>query len=413
MKSPDFISPHIVTGGEPPQRLRWLLKLWHALGAYKVLWLGIGLGVAILVGGIVLYTNLSKTKPVTESPTTIESSGEQLTAAPTKEQSKTETPSNASQKTSKSGEGTSTSDNTSSRDSGGGSAGSSSGGGTGSDGGSGGGDTGGGTGGGDSGGGETGGSSGGSSSGCSGRPNASCTGVPSGTVLSSWTGGPNSSSASNVTYDGVNIPAPSGDDHWTFSGNNVTIRNSKITGAVWFLGNNLTIEHSEIVGGVSLSGTGTVSMTYNNIHDWDDGIHITSDSGPVTDVTISYNYVHDPDPPCGAHADVIQLLGVNGLIVTHNNLDMGPWFQVCGQDVLNGVFQIESTQGPDTNMTISDNYLNGGGYTARFYACSNTSFTNNRFGRDYHYGPVDNQDNSCFTNKSGNVWDDTGQSITF
>ena len=259
-------------------------------------------------------------------------------------------------------------------------------------------------------------------SGCSGRPNASCTGPPSGTTFTDCSGGPHSDSTSNVTYDAVNIPAPVGDDHWTFSGSHVTLRNCKISGDIWFLGDDITIDHCDFTGGVSLSGTGTVNMTYSNIHDWDDAIHITSDSGPVTDVALSYNYVHSPhhtaDSVCidedhTPHDDAIQLLGVNGITITHNTLDLGPWFLCNGFDILNSAFQIESTQGPDLNMTISDNYLNGGGFTARFYACSNTVFTNNRFGPDYHYGPVDNQDDACFTNKSGNVYDSNGAALTF
>jgi hypothetical protein len=245
-----------------------------------------------------------------------------------------------------------------------------------------------------------------------GRPDATNTG-PTSATLSAWAGSTSGyDSTSNMTYDSIKLPTPSA-GYWTFTGSNLTFKNCIIGGGVVFRGTNIRVEHCDIPGGVSLSGTSNVTMLYNNIHDFDDGIHITSDTGPVSNVTISYNYVHAPAPSCGNHSDAIQLLGVNGLTVTYNTLNMGTWFQVCNQDALNSAFQIESTQGLDTNMNLSYNYLNGGGYTARFYACASTTFAGNRFGRDYHYGPVVNQDNACFLDKSGNVWDDSGQALTF
>jgi len=250
--------------------------------------------------------------------------------------------------------------------------------------------------------------------------NVTNTGFPAGTVLTEWSEGKSGFiNVSNQTYDGALIPAPTS-GYWQIYGNNLTFRNCKFNAGVTFYGDNIRVEHCDITGGISLSGTGNVSVLYNNIHGWDDGIHITSDSGPVTNVTVSYNFVHDPIHPTKSecptdeatpHEDAIQLLGVNGLTVTYNTLDVGPWYLCNGFDVLNSALQIENTQGPDVNMNINYNYVNGGGITARFYACSNTNFIGNRFGKDARYGPFVVNDKACLVNKTGNVMEATNQPL--
>lgn len=244
------------------------------------------------------------------------------------------------------------------------------------------------------------------------KPNASNSGVPDSVVLAAWdgpTGG--EEGRSDLVISGVELPRPTA-GYWTFTGSNLSFKDCKINGGVVLrLGTNIKIENCDITGGLSISGNTDVTVSGSLIHDFDDGIHITSDTGPVRNVKILNNLVHNPAPGCGAHADGMQLLGVDGLIVENNTIDMGPWRTVCDQDTLNAVFQIENTQGPNSNLTINHNWINGGGITARFYSCSNSTFTNNRFGRDYRYQPIVIEDQNCLTDTTGNVFEDSGEPL--
>ncbi len=233
----------------------------------------------------------------------------------------------------------------------------------------------------------------------SGFPNASNTGVPAGTPLTAYAG-PNTNNSSNIVLENMNFSSGSS---YLFNGSNVTIRNSQFARSVQFNGDNITFENNTVSGGVSLSGTTSVTLRYNNISNFGaDGIHLTSDSGQAGNVTITHNFIHSPNPGCGAHADGIQVRGVNGLTLSHNTFDMGAWRQVCGLDALNAAVFLETANGGNSNMTVAGNYLNGGGIVLRLTPGPNQTITNNAFGVG-HYGLVDNASNpGNIVDKSGN-----------
>lgn len=78
-------------------------------------------------------------------------------------------------------------------------------------------------------------------------------------------------------------------------------------------------------------------------------------------------------------------------MATYNVIDMGKMFPLCDDpNPLDGTFQIalDFTGVQNSNMTISNNWLNGGGYIFRLYSCGPVSrVTNNRFGRDFTWVP--------------------------
>jgi hypothetical protein len=213
----------------------------------------------------------------------------------------------------------------------------------------------------------------------------------------------------------MNFSTPGSPGYYVFSGNNLTFRNCYIRGGLLLQGDNITVEHCTIEGGVSFSGTNTVSFQYNNVKDsGDDLLHITSDSGQSANITLANNYIHTPTPSCGAHADGLQVRGVNTLSIVNNTIDMGPWVQVCGQDALNAAIFFESANGGNSNLTVDGNYLNGAGITLRLNPGANQKIINNRFGRQYHYGVVNNATSAGnITQQSGNVMDDDGSAVNF
>lgn len=216
-------------------------------------------------------------------------------------------------------------------------------------------------------------------------------------------------------YDGYTIP--SGSLQGDLSVHNVILRNCVLASGTVFAGNDVTVDHCTIHGGVSLSGGDRFVFTNNNVTGWDDAVHITSDSGPVKIVSVTGNWLHSPSPACADHSDGVQLLGVENATFRYNVIDLGPWIHCSAtnpdEGPLNGAFQVETTQGPVNNVTIDNNWLNGGGYVLRVYSgCTNIKITNNQFGRDARWGPFDTADaGSGVTTFSGNKYEDNGQTI--
>lgn len=241
------------------------------------------------------------------------------------------------------------------------------------------------------------------------RPNTSNTGIPVGTTLTNYTG-PTSSNASNVTYDGVNFTATGG---YQFYGNNITIRNSRFASSPVFYGDNLRIERSEIINGFALSGTQNVVVEYTRLHSLRaDGIQVTSDTGPATNITLANNLIHDSNPSNDAHADGLQVRGVDGLTITNNVFDMGVFIPVGTGGPKNSAIFLEGGNGGNKNITLNGNYLNGGGYIMYINTGVNYRITNNRFGPDGKFGTILNSSSaSTITQWSGNVMDDSGATV--
>jgi parallel beta helix pectate lyase-like protein len=218
-------------------------------------------------------------------------------------------------------------------------------------------------------------------------------GVPAGTTLTPLVG----RLQANTTYTGVSVPASA---LGTVTVSGLTLRNCTLASGVVFTGNNVTVDHCTIRGGVSLSGGDNFTFTGNNVTGWDDGLHITSDSGPVNTVRVTGNWIHQPTPACSDHSDGVQVLGVAGAVFTGNVIDLGPWIP-CGP--LNGAFQFENTQGPVSRVTVSNNLLNGGGITFRSYSGTQLdAVTGNGFGPDDHFNRQSDTLTSRITTWSGN-----------
>ncbi len=243
------------------------------------------------------------------------------------------------------------------------------------------------------------------------RPDANNTGYPNYIVLKSWTGqGANNSS--NLVIDGYELPVPSS-GYYTFSGSKVTFRNCKINGGIVFAGDSIKIDHCEVIGGISLSGSAGAEITYNNIHhSLDDGIHITSDNGRVSNVLVAHNYIHTFTPACQAHADGIQVRGVDKLTIYNNVVDMGPWVQVCNLDALNSAVFLQDANGGNNHVTIDHNFLNGAGYVLYIGVGPYTKIIHNRFGRAEKFGIINNTSNpGDITDRSGNARDDNNEAV--
>lgn len=244
------------------------------------------------------------------------------------------------------------------------------------------------------------------------RPNAQNTGVPAGTTLRDWTGSAYDG-RSNLVIDGYDLPIPADGRFYHFAGSDVVIRNCRSRVSIQLSGARSRIENCNIQGGISVSGASDVVIRRNNIQgSTSDLIHVTSDTGRIRNLTITDNFLHNPQPACGAHADGIQVRGVENLRIENNAIDMGAWRQVCGQDALNAALFFENANGGNLTIRIIGNYLNGAGYVLRLAPGRDQHITGNRFGRDERYGLIlNNAAAGDIVAASGNVRDDNGDAV--
>ncbi|MBA8792697.1 hypothetical protein FHX74_000291 [Friedmanniella endophytica] len=265
-------------------------------------------------------------------------------------------------------------------------------------------------------------------SGC-GYPDATNTGVPSGTKL-------------------VRIPADvSSGSGWSFhdgyldiTGSRTTLSGYAITGDVSVSADDVTIENSSItVGGESFgvavrhaddlrldhveikppSTADRLLVGVKDIYGDSNGTTIVDSeiSGVSTGIqigggTIEDNYIHGLIANDGDHLNGVTSNGSTQQLTIRHNTILNP---VSQTDAI-GLFQ---DFGVEANRSIDDNLLGGGGYT--LYAGSGThgttsgiKITNNRFTASLfplggYWGPATAYDRNGSGNTwSGNVWDLTG-----
>lgn len=240
------------------------------------------------------------------------------------------------------------------------------------------------------------------------KPGPSNTGVPAGTTLTTYTG------PLTITTDGTVIDSKDIKGALIIRAKNVTIRNSKIH------------DDMSAVAGINVQDSGSATITDSEIYNFQVGIvynnftatrlnmHDISFDGIKmgSNATIQNSWLHSPKPSSDAHWDGIQVQA--GVI---NTLIKGNFIDATGADTNSALFLVpdleQSTNGP---LTATGNWLGGGNYTTYILrgrtgnVISNISVTNNRFGHGAKYGPA-------YVNVpvtwSGNVWDDTGKTVTY
>ena len=212
-------------------------------------------------------------------------------------------------------------------------------------------------------------------------PTASTVGVPDGTALSPMAGGV--VETSNATISNVSI---SGDVR--FTGSNLTLRNVRVTGHAVFRGDGVTIERSEF-GALSLSGTWGVRASGIDITGsaGNDGIHITSGSGPAGEIAIRDTWVHNPMVTATSHYDGIQVRGVDGLTLERVAVDLG-----AHKPQFNAALFLEDMGGANRDILVADSRFTGGGYVVYSYAVNvayrGTVFGGGRWGHLYPSSPT-------------------------
>jgi hypothetical protein len=269
-----------------------------------------------------------------------------------------------------------------------------------------------------------------------GYPDATNTGVPSGTSLKSVpsqvSSGPGwyyNAAGNNVIVNvkgtvlsGLYIPY-----NLVINASNVTVNNVQVvTNAAFGISlthtTGVTIENSTVSGQNSTTGrvgsaiddvygdsTGTV-IEGNNISYFKTAVQVSTGM-------VSGNYIHDPGYIAGDHTNGVAAAMTTQPLTIQNNTILNSLGQT---DAIS--LNASTTGVPVANKTVANNFLAGGSYPiyggdAWNNPTSNMVIQNNRFGQLYYpksgqYGPVAYFDHTGTGNVwSGNIWDTTGQAI--
>jgi hypothetical protein len=204
------------------------------------------------------------------------------------------------------------------------------------------------------------------------------------------------------TLSNVNV------DHLVVAGKGVTVRNVHVKGSILVTGDGTLIDHVT-AGGVSISSAQNTTVQYANIgFGRGDGIHVTSDRGrTVRNVTLRYNWVHDPRVPDDAHYDGIQVRGVNGLSILCSVFDAGSY-----QHMNNAGVYLEDANGGDSNIVVARNWIYGSGFSVMMDA-TNVTLDSNRVGGDIHWGTCRPgvRTGNAGLRSTGNLHDATGEPL--
>lgn len=209
----------------------------------------------------------------------------------------------------------------------------------------------------------------------SGFPDASTTGVPAGTALTSVNGDFTSSYAGQI-IDGLKVTGTI-----TINNPDVIVRNCQ-AGQIVANADGATIEYCDVKSN-GTGNSGIVILFANNstvrgcdVSGYENSIWLEASGCKIID-----NYIHDPipyNPVTDPHIDGIQSPSSGGVannLIQHNNINMGPDSSSC------------ITGGGATNITINNNQLNGGTYT--IYNGDNTGAITNNVFLSHQFGYVD------------------------
>jgi len=204
-----------------------------------------------------------------------------------------------------------------------------------------------------------------------GYPDHGDTGVPVGTVLTTYTG-PETITVAGTVINGksmkcVNIKAA-----------NVVIRNSKITGPCFYgvemISGSLLIEYSEVT---CVDGTGTgiaddgFTASHVYVHDCENGFSLGSNN------IVRDSYISAREATSAGHGDGIQSVSATNVTIQHNTFDL---FNPVTSSIIMDNLTMK-------NLLVRDNFVSSGALTIYCpeATSSNVQYINNRF-----YGPVGN-----------------------
>jgi chitodextrinase len=241
-------------------------------------------------------------------------------------------------------------------------------------------------------------------------PDASSTGVPAGTTLTTYTGSAGINTANTIIENKIiNMGLVIGSN-----ANNVIIRNCRINVGRdynWCIdasngASGTQILDCELIGGTDSTVAGSYTMRRCNISGSTDGLKVSA-------CDIQDSYIHDLyiDTANDTHNDGIQCLGTTSLTIKHNRI-------IMGNGSTSAVLLSTGSATDMRNVLIDNNLCAGGAYTIYggyqagadvLSRVSNITVSNNKistvtYANGGFYGPFSSVDSPVVL--TGNTWYD-------
>ncbi|HMM93440.1 right-handed parallel beta-helix repeat-containing protein [Phycicoccus sp.] len=164
-----------------------------------------------------------------------------------------------------------------------------------------------------------------------------------------------------------------------------TLRHVKVPGTVVVTGDDVTLDHVTAQA-VVIAGARGVSVRDSNLSGGETAIQLTSDQGParqVRDITLSGNFIHDPAATDRTSYSGTHVRGAQSVSITCSRYQLGAYG--------NAALYLEDANGGTSDVQVSDNWLDGGGFTVMTGA-SNVRLDRNTFGATPRWGLCQNTD---------------------
>lgn len=217
---------------------------------------------------------------------------------------------------------------------------------------------------------------------CGSKPDAGSTGA-SGTLIPS--------SQRTVSQDGQSVSGSRYQAALTITADRARLSNVQVDGTVLVLGDGVNLDHVT-ARSVVISGASDVTVSNSNLSGGSSALQVTADRGPVSNVILTRNYVHDLAAPQTSHSGT-HVRGATGLRITCSNYQLGAYG--------NAAVFLENANGGTKDITLEHNWLGGGGFTLSSGA-TGVRVANNIFEGGYRWGLCRNASAQPLT-ASGNV----------
>jgi len=242
------------------------------------------------------------------------------------------------------------------------------------------------------------------------KPDASNTGsrIPV-ESLEPWTGGTTLNFSSGEVLEGIIFPDLG--TWYTATGQDIVIRDCFFDtdfGLTLSQTDGGLMEFVDVRGGMSISSTWDLTLRNLDVRETlDDFFHVTGDVAggdangfrQVKNLLIENCYGHDATPLAGvAHTDGLQVRGCDGLVIRNTVLDLGVFVPEN-----NAAIFLEDANSGNENIEIDRCWLNGGGYTFRYFNVGGAfAVTDVEFGSNWEFGVFLTNGASPPTTQSGN-----------
>jgi Pectate lyase superfamily protein len=164
----------------------------------------------------------------------------------------------------------------------------------------------------------------------------------------------------------------------TVAGDGSVVRNVTVKGPIIVTGDHVTLDHVTAER-VMVFGASYLTLRRSNLSGGGTAVYVTSneEGQRVRGVKLTGNFIHDPASAARGSYSGTQLRGAEGVTISCSNYALGAYGRAA--------LLMEDVNGGTAKVTVTKNWLDGGGFTV-VNAATRVALRNNTFGKSAKYG---------------------------